>query len=97
MPNSQLACKTCNVPAWERGESFATFFSKLFDTSDFPDRWNCGTWTLPVGCLHIVSDFLTFCAYFAIPAMIAFFLIRRRDSIPFPKVAALFAAFIMLC
>lgn len=97
MPETPAICPRCADSAWDRGESLGTFFSKLIDGSDFPARWNCGTWTLPVGCLHIVSDFLTFCAYFAIPLMIAFYLIRRRDGIPFPKVAALFAAFIMLC
>lgn len=72
------------------------FFSKLFDTSDFPARWVCGHWTTGHGYLHIMSDLGTWGAYTATPIVIAYFVMRRRDF-PFPKVFWLFGAFIFFC
>ncbi len=72
------------------------FWSRLLDTSDFPPRWNCGHWTEGHGWLHILSDIGIWSAYFAIPAMLAYFMVRRKD-LPFRKVFLLFAAFILLC
>jgi signal transduction histidine kinase/ActR/RegA family two-component response regulator len=72
------------------------FLSNLFNTSGFPPRWNCGTWTAGHGWLHIVSDTAVFGAYTAIPVVLAFFVIRKRD-VPFPKIFWLFAAFIFAC
>jgi hypothetical protein len=31
-------------------------FTRLFDTSDFPRRWDCGSWTPGLGWLHILSE-----------------------------------------
>ncbi|QDU66645.1 sensor histidine kinase [Engelhardtia mirabilis] len=76
--------------------SLVDFFTKLFDTSDFPARWHCGNWTSLEGWIHILADTATFAAYFAIPAVIAVFAMRRRD-LPFPRVAWLFVAFIFAC
>ncbi len=72
------------------------FLSNLFNTSDFPPRWHCGTWSSGHGWLHILSDTAVFGAYTAIPVVLAFFVIRKRD-IPFPKIFWLFAAFIFAC
>ena len=72
------------------------FFSKLFDTSDFPDRWHCGTWSDFHGWLHILSDLTVFGAYVTIPFVMLYFL-RRRQDIPFPRVFFLFAAFVFAC
>lgn len=72
------------------------FFRNLFDTSDFPARWNCGQWTDGLGWLHIISDAAIFGAYTAIPLVLAFFVLRRND-IPFPRVMWLFVAFIFAC
>jgi PAS domain S-box-containing protein len=72
------------------------FWTKLLDTSDFPARWNCGRWTEAHGWLHILSDLGVWSAYFAIPAILAYFMVRRKD-LPFRKVFLLFAAFILLC
>lgn len=68
----------------------------LLDTSGFPPRWRCGSWTPAHGWVHIVADLLIFAAYAAIPAVIAFFALRRKD-LPFPRVAWLFVAFITSC
>ncbi|MDP0492543.1 MAG: ATP-binding protein [Verrucomicrobiota bacterium JB023] len=72
------------------------FFSKLFDTSDFPARWNCGNWTTGHGILHIVSDLSIAGAYFAIPLLLGWFALRRKD-LPFLKIFWLFVAFILSC
>jgi len=73
------------------------FLGGIFNTDGFPPRWECGTgWTPGLGWLHIGSDFAIFGAYFAIPLVLAFFALRRRD-VPFPPVLWLFVAFIALC
>src|SRR5688572_2112985 len=68
----------------------------LLDTSDFPPRWQCGSWTAPHGWLHVLSDLGVWSAYFAIPCLLAFFVLRRRDA-PFRGVFVLFCAFILAC
>ena len=72
------------------------FFQHLFDTSDFPPRWHCGAWTDAHGWLHILSDLGVWSAYLAIPCVLAYFVLRRKD-IPFRKIFVLFAAFIVAC
>jgi signal transduction histidine kinase/ActR/RegA family two-component response regulator len=75
------------------------FVSRLFDTNGFPPRWSCGTtWQQEpsLGWLHILSDLAIFGAYTAIPLVIAFFVLRRRD-LPFPRVFWLFVIFIFAC
>jgi PAS domain S-box-containing protein len=72
------------------------FLSELFDTSDFPARWNCGRWTEAHGWLHILSDLGVWSAYVAIPCVLLYFVLRRRD-IPFRGIFVLFGAFILAC
>lgn len=72
------------------------FLLRIFDTSDFPARWQCGNWSPGLGWLHITADLLTFAAYTAIPCVLAFFVLRRKD-VAFPRVLWLFCAFIMAC
>ncbi|MGB7344962.1 MAG: ATP-binding protein [Pirellulaceae bacterium] len=72
------------------------FFINFFDTSDFPARWYCGNWSDFLGWLHIVSDVATFAAYFAIPAVLIYF-VRKRDDFPFHKLFWLFGGFILAC
>lgn len=79
-----------------QAEGPSVFFSKLFDTSSFPQRWYCGTWSTDVGWLHIISDTAIFGAYFAIPIVLLYFLLQRKD-LPFPKIIWLFSAFILFC
>ncbi|HEX8371281.1 MAG TPA: ATP-binding protein [Chthoniobacterales bacterium] len=73
------------------------FFTKLFDTSDFPARWHCGNWSEFLGWLHILSDLAIFGAYAAIPLSIAYFVVVKRQEIVFPKLYWFFAAFILSC
>jgi signal transduction histidine kinase/FixJ family two-component response regulator len=72
------------------------FFYKLFDTSDFPARWNCGHWTSGHGWLHILSDIAVWGAYTSIPIALVVFA-RRRKDVPFQRIYLLFAAFILAC
>lgn len=72
------------------------FFSNLFETEGFSPRWGCGTWSREHGWVHIIADSSIFAAYFAIPVLLTYFILRRRD-IPFPPVFWLFAAFILSC
>ncbi len=73
--------------------------TRLFDTSGFPARWQCGSgWTdnPSLGWLHILSDLAVWAAYFAIPGILVFFILRKRD-LPFRMVFLLFGAFILFC
>lgn len=72
------------------------FLSNLFDTSGFPPRWQCGSWTEAHGWLHILSDLGIWSAYFAIPCILVYFVLRRRD-VPFSTIFWLFGAFILAC
>src|SRR6516225_3181664 len=72
------------------------FLTHLFDTTGFPSRWKCGDWTPAHGWLHIASDLSVWSAYFAIPCILAYFVLRRRD-VPFPTIFWLFGAFILAC
>ena len=73
-----------------------SFLARLFDTSGFPARWNCGLWSDELGWLHIASDAAIFAAYVAIPVVLACFVLRRPD-VPFPRIFWLFFAFILAC
>jgi signal transduction histidine kinase len=72
------------------------FFARLLDTSGFPARWYCGDWTAGHGWLHILSDLGVWSAYFVIPLVLGYFVVRRRD-LPFRSIFVLFVAFILLC
>ncbi|MDB5311955.1 MAG: pleC 2 [Gemmataceae bacterium] len=72
------------------------FLARLFDASGFPPRWQCGTWTPGLGWLHILSDLGVWSAYLAIPAVLVFFAVRRKQ-LPFRGVFVLFGAFILAC
>ena len=91
----------CCLPVAEgkvfTAEGPLTFTSKLFDTSDYPARWYCGNWSSDVGWLHIVSDIILFVGFYAIPAVLLYFLYKRRDDIAFPHALWLFAGLFVLC
>ena len=74
----------------------ASLLTDLFDTSGFPARWHCGSWSDALGWLHIGSDVAIFGAYTAIPLVLAYFVLRKPD-VPFPKIFWLFVAFILSC
>lgn len=72
------------------------FFNRIFETSDFPPRWTCGRWTDGHGWLHVLSDLGVWSAYLAIPCVLGFFIIRRKD-LPFRGIFILFGLFILAC
>jgi PAS domain-containing protein len=72
------------------------FLTHLFDTSGFPPRWYCGSWSDAHGWLHILSDLAIWSAYFAIPVVLVSLVLRRRD-VPFRGIFWLFGAFILAC
>lgn len=69
---------------------------RVFDTSGFVPRWQCGDFSWLHGWAHVASDSMIFAAYFAIPVALVYF-IRKRQDIPFTPVFWLFAAFILAC
>src|SRR5262245_33624850 len=87
-------------PAAEIAEiAMLAFFLKLFDTSGFPPRWNCGAaWAQEpaVGWVHIFSDLTVFAAYTAIPLMLLYFVFRKKTG-AFLPIFWLFAVFILAC
>jgi len=72
------------------------FLRKLFDTDDFPARWNCGEWSSFHGWLHIGADIATALAYFAIPLLIACLIVKKK-GVEFPRLYWLFCGFIFFC
>ena len=59
------------------------FFANLFRTEGFPARWHCGSaWGQEpwIGWIHICSDLATFLAYFAVPVVVVFYVMKRREK-----------------
>ncbi|MBW4470813.1 MAG: HAMP domain-containing histidine kinase [Stenomitos rutilans HA7619-LM2] len=74
----------------------AELFNTLFSSNQYIPHGHCYLWQTPLVWLHIVSDFLIAIAYFSIPIMLIYFVLKRSD-VPFSRVFALFGAFITLC
>ncbi|WP_374165929.1 sensor histidine kinase [Arcticibacter sp. MXS-1] len=72
------------------------FFGGITDTSSWPARWHCGTWSDFHGWLYILSDLSIWAAYFAIPFLL-WRIVKKRTDLPFPRIFWLFSAFIFLC
>src|SRR5262249_10998669 len=87
-------------PAAEIAEiAMLEFFWRLFDTSGFPPRWECGAaWAEEpaVGWIHIFSDLAVFAAYTAIPLMLLYFVFHKKTG-SFLPIFWLFAVFILAC
>ncbi len=69
----------------------------MFDSDRWMPRWACGQWEPWEGWLYIVSDVLIALAYFAIPAIIAGYVWKRKSELPFLNIFWLFFLFIFLC
>ncbi len=69
----------------------------LFDTSDFPARWNCGDWSTLHGWTHILADLAIAAAYSVIPFALAAYWWIKRNEMAFPRLFWLFGAFIFSC
>ena len=68
----------------------------LLSPSGYMPHGQCYLWQTPLVGLHVVSDALIAIAYFSIPAMLIYFIQKRKD-IPFSSIFAMFGAFIVLC
>ena len=77
-------------------DSFIDFFSKIFDSTGFMPRWQCGSWTSAHGWMYILSNLNIGIAYLTIPLMLVLFIRKRKDA-PFPKIFLLFSLFIITC
>lgn len=73
------------------------FWAKLFDTTGFVPRAQCGDWTAGLIRLHNLSDFFIWTAYLAIPVVLVSFAWRRRNELPFRQLFWLFGLFIIAC
>ncbi|MFE1743884.1 PAS domain-containing protein [Coleofasciculus sp. H7-2] len=72
------------------------FLKELFSSGQFIPHGHCYLWQTNLVWLHLLSDLLIAIAYFSIPAMLIYFIYKRRD-VPFQGMFALFGAFIILC
>ncbi|MFM9265740.1 ATP-binding protein [Tychonema sp. BBK16] len=68
----------------------------LFSPTQYMPHGHCYLWQTPLVWLHVTGDLLIAIAYFSIPAMLIYFICKRRD-VPFLGIFALFGAFIILC
>ena len=72
------------------------FFSYLLSPAGFMPRRVCGSWSPGLVMLHNFSDGLIGVSYFAIPAILVYFVRRRLDA-PFRAIFWLFGMFIFAC
>ncbi|MEG4506495.1 GAF domain-containing protein [Microcoleus sp. F6_B4] len=68
----------------------------IFSPTQYMPHGHCYLWQTPLVWLHVTGDFLIAIAYYSIPAMLIYFILKRRD-IPFLGIFALFSTFIILC
>ena len=70
--------------------------SSLFDSNGFLARWESGEgWTTLHGYVHIFGNVLVFGACLTIAFVIVYYMRRRGSETPFPRVAWLFALFLL--
>lgn len=69
----------------------------IFSPSQYMPHGNCYLWQTSLVWLHLLSDLLIAVAYFSIPAMLLYFLYKRKNEVPFLPVFVLFGGFIILC
>ena len=68
---------------------------ELFSVSFLP-HGQCLLWRPGLIWLHVVSDVLITLAYYSIPAMLVYFVAKKRD-VPFHWIFLMFGAFILAC
>ncbi|MBE9179442.1 PAS domain S-box protein [Oculatella sp. LEGE 06141] len=70
--------------------------NSALSSSQYIPHGHCYLWQTPLVALHVVSNALIAIAYFSIPALLIYFVNKRKD-IPFSGIFMLFGAFIILC
>ncbi|MDB5273469.1 MAG: barA [Chitinophagaceae bacterium] len=78
-------------------DQVSDFFSGLLSSSLWPARWYCGVWTDFHGWLYILSSFAIWAAYFLIPIIMFYVVVKRKADLPFPHVIGFFIFFILSC
>lgn len=68
----------------------------FFNSDSFMPHGHCFLWQSDIFWLHVISDSTIALAYFAIPFVLIYLLVKRKD-IPFENIFLLFAAFILFC
>lgn len=69
----------------------------LLSTKEFPIRWHCGQWDSFTGWTFIIADIAIFLAYFAIPCILTWFVLKQKLNIRFRMALVFFAMFIASC
>lgn len=100
--SEEFQASVCPAPSPEAAslsfsQELSQFFPSLFDTQQWPARWECGTWSPFLGWLYIGSDFIIWVAYFTIPFMLFSFVYRRGKEVPFKAIFLWFIGFILAC
>ncbi len=72
------------------------FMKRLFTSGDFMPHGHCYFWRADVLWLNVFSDAIIALAYYSIPIILIYFVLRRKD-IPFNWLFLMFGAFIFLC
>lgn len=70
--------------------------NNLLFNQNFIPHGHCYLWQRELVGLHLLSDLLIALAYYSIPALLIYFVYKRRD-IPFSWIFLLFGAFIISC
>lgn len=73
-----------------------TFWSQLLSSSQFVPHGHCYLWQTNLVSLHVLSDAFIALAYYSIPITL-FYLVQKRQDLPFEWVFLLFATFIVAC
>lgn len=73
-----------------------SWLQSLLDPRFMP-HGHCYLWKPEILWTHVISDAVVTIAYYAIPVVLAVFLLKRRQTLPYPELVALFVAFIFLC
>jgi len=68
-----------------------------FTNNNFMPHGHCYLWRPDILWTHVISDLVIAIAYYAIPIVLALFLYKRKESIPYRALLCLFVAFIFLC
>jgi PAS domain S-box-containing protein len=71
-------------------------WNNFFSAGSFIPHGHCYLWKTDLVWLHIISDSLTAFAYYSIPAVLFYFVYKRRD-LPFSWIFLLFCGFIIAC
>jgi PAS domain S-box-containing protein len=80
-------------PLWLIAKASA---SSLAASPDFMPHGYCYLWDARIVWLHVISDGLITLSYYAIPAILIYFL-RRNREIPFNHIFWMFGGFILAC